>query len=208
MTPPAKEQPPRWMEYRSIDDLPAADRNPKGHDSGLIGESYAEFGYLDAVIVDERTGKLVSGHGRLERLRWERGADGKPPEGVVVDSDGNWTVPVQRGWASRDDDHASKAVVVINRAVERGGWQSDMLGEMLEGLVERGGDEALVGTGYALDDLDTLLSRPPAPLVDAGAPGLGDVEYRIVVTCDGEAHQAELLERLQGEGLTCRAIAQ
>lgn len=208
MSPAAAKQPPRWMEYHPIDDVPGADRNPKDHDEALIGQSFDEFGFIDAVILDERTGKLLGGHGRIERLRWERGAGNDPPEGIVVTDDGTWTMPVQRGVSSKDDAHAERMIVALNRVGERGGWKNDLLGQMLDEMVERDGDEALLGTGYGHDDIDDLLARPPAALDDAGAPGLGDVEYRIIVTCTDEQHQAQLLAEFGEQGLDVRAIAQ
>lgn len=211
MSPAAAKQPqsPRWIEYHSIDDVPGADQNPKDHDSDLIGESFEHFGYIDAAILDERTGKLLGGHGRVERLRWERGAGNSPPEGIVVAVDGTWTMPVQHGVSSKDDEHAKRMIVALNRVGERGGWKEQMLGEMLDDMLNLD-EAALLGTGYSPTDVDDLLSRTPLdPLDDESrALGLGDVEYRIIVTCDGEQHQAELLVKFEADGLTTRAIAQ
>ncbi len=38
------------------------------------------------------------------------------------------------------------------------------------------------------------------------APQLGALEYRVIVECEDEAQQAELLARFEAEGLTCRAL--
>ena len=58
----------RWLAYVPLQDLEPAARNPKRHHVDL-GSSIARFGYADGVILDERTGRLVAGHGRLEDLR-------------------------------------------------------------------------------------------------------------------------------------------
>jgi hypothetical protein len=39
-------------------------------------------------------------------------------------------------------------------------------------------------------------------------PQLGPVEYRLVIRCDDEHHQADWLQRLQAQGLQVQAIAQ
>lgn len=49
------------------------------------------------------------------------------------------------------------------------------------------------------------LEMPAARQLDP-KPRLGDYEYRIVIDCTGEAHQAELLKRLEAEGLTVKAM--
>jgi ParB-like chromosome segregation protein Spo0J len=40
------------------------------------------------------------------------------------------------------------------------------------------------------------------------SPQLGDVEYRLIVECDDEHQQAELLQRLEADGLRVKALAQ
>jgi hypothetical protein len=67
--------------------------------------------------------------------------------------------------------------------------------------------------GYAAADLDALVkSAGDAVLKRAGddastAPKFGgDLAYRVVVDCAGEAEQAEMLERFESEGLTCRPL--
>jgi len=58
---------PRWIDYQPISDVKGAERNPKQH-SPELGSAIDRFGFADGVILDERTGRLVAGHGRLERL--------------------------------------------------------------------------------------------------------------------------------------------
>lgn len=145
-----------------IDRLVEAERNPKAHDDEGLDASLERFGYIEPIVMDERTGRLVSGHGRLRRLaaRRERGED--PPEGVERRARNRWWAPVNRGWRSADDDEAKAAVIALNRIGERGGWLRDPLAEM---LAELNSGPGLGGTGYSPADLDTLLDslRPPAP---------------------------------------------
>jgi hypothetical protein len=92
-------------------------------------------------------------------------------------------------------------VLVDNRTPELASNDDDELAALLESLE---GD--IASTGYDDADLAKLLGE-----LDADAdtsPQLGDVEYRLVIECDDERQQAELLQRLEGEGLTVKALAQ
>ena len=96
----------RRLEYMRLAEVRPNERNPKDHDLDLIGRSYEEFGYTEPVVLDERTGTLLSGHGRVEELA-DRHAAGLPvPDGVRVEEDGSWPLPVVRGVATEDDNQA------------------------------------------------------------------------------------------------------
>ena len=56
------------------------------------------FGYVAPMILDERTGRLVAGHCRLESLKRAKSAGKAPPKRVRVEN-GDWLVPVVRGVA-------------------------------------------------------------------------------------------------------------
>jgi len=143
----------RTLEYLPIDKLVEADRNPKRHDQATLGASITRFGYIEPIVLDERTGKLVAGHGRLAQLRQRRTAGEAPPEGVEVDADGNWLAPVVRGWGSRDDAEAEAYLLASNRTTELGGWDPDLLADALEAATD------LTGIGWDDDDLRQLLAE-------------------------------------------------
>lgn len=153
---------PRRLEYLPLDDVEGAPRNPKGHDDAGIDASLAEFGYVEAITMDERTGRLVAGHGRLNRLRAMRDAGEDPPDGIIVGRGGVWRLPVQRGWSSRDDAQAEAYLIASNRLTEAGGWSSPIeLGEMLTELRES--EFPLDAVGFSSDQIDELLASLEAP---------------------------------------------
>lgn len=124
----------RRIEYMPLAALEGAPVNPKAHDLDALGSSIDRFGYVEPVVVDERTGRLVAGHGRMTHLRTLE-ADGKqPPEGVRIGADGVWAVPVLRGWRSKDDVEAEGYLLAANRITELGGWNNIELLDMLDGL--------------------------------------------------------------------------
>lgn len=122
---------PRRLEYMPLAKIAKAKRNPKRHDHAAIIASIEEHGYAEVGLLDERTSRLVAGHGRLEALAsMER--IGKPiPDGIKAGPDGKWLVPVLRGWSSRDDAEAERYLVRSNRLVELGGYDVDALAELM-----------------------------------------------------------------------------
>jgi DNA modification methylase len=146
------------IDYLPLGSLSEAARNPKRHALEPLSKSISRFGYVEPIILDERTGKLVAGHGRREALLKMRAAGETPPSGVTA-AEGDWHVPVVRGWVSKSDADAEAYLVASNRHVELGGWDNDELAALLQSV-------NLDGTGFTPDDLGALLDSisEPAPL--------------------------------------------
>lgn len=157
------------IEYVSIDALKKHPRNPKDHDIGAISRSVGRFGFTSPVIVDERTGYLVAGHGRIDTLAQMK-AQGKQPPANVQKSGDDWLVPVIRGVAFNSDAEVEAYLVADNRLTILGGWNEPELAGLLQDLAAQ--DQALLeATGYDADDLQSLLDEltPPEPAADPGA---------------------------------------
>ena len=73
-------------------------KNPKRHDVTQLVRSLERFGFTQPVLLDERTGKIAAGHGRVEALSLMRSDEDAAPEGITVKRDAGWAVPVVRGW--------------------------------------------------------------------------------------------------------------
>lgn len=145
----------RAIDYQPLSSLAANPRNPKKHDTDLMTQSVDRFGFVEPIVVDQRTGYLISGHGRTETLMALEEAGGPPPDGVRVDpATGRWLVPVVVGWKSKNDLDAEAALIALNRTTELGGWSDDSLLGLLEDLSENEG--GLDGVGFDVDDLDDL----------------------------------------------------
>lgn len=199
----------RFIEYMPLDDVARAPRNPKGHATEDIEASFKRFGFVEPITMDDRTGRLVSGHGRLDELTRARDAGETPPDGIDVDEDGAWLAPVVRGWDSRSDDDADAYLVAANFIGEKGGWDQPGLADLLVDLRSR---DSLVGTGYDADRLDNLLASlrrrepdPPDPDVD-GEPvepvtQPGDVWQLGVhrIMCGDAANPEHVAQLLDGE---------
>ncbi|HEY1178471.1 MAG TPA: hypothetical protein VGF17_20130 [Phytomonospora sp.] len=148
----------RSLVYAPIAALTPADVNPKLHDLPALVASLVRYGFTDPILLDERTGKIVAGHGRRLALIDMKDRGEAPPGGVFVDEDGDWLVPVVRGWYSRDDTEAWAYIIADNQLTVSGGWHRKTLAQMLEHVVTD--DAPLMETlGFAAADIDTLLAR-------------------------------------------------
>ncbi len=134
---------------------PRKDLQPGDREYDALAASIKEFGYVDPLIWNERTGKLVGGHQRFKILQ-DLGY--QQAEVSVVDL----------------DPQAEKALnLALNRI--QGGWDPERLTELLQELMVGGAD--LGPTGFSEKDIDRLLSEfEPLDLDDeseweAGAAG-------------------------------------
>lgn len=159
----------RRIRYVKLDDLKGNPDNPKGHDLALIGASLDRFGYVEPQTMDERTGLLIAGHGRLEELKAKQDAGEPAPDGVRTRG-ARWYVPVVYGWASADDDEALAYLVASNESTIAGGWDYPRLAPVLEQVGATSLE--LVGTGFTRERLDALLDdlRPPEPPAEEPEP--------------------------------------
>lgn len=155
------------IEYVPLGELRRWPRNPKDHSLGDIHQSYDRFGYVAPMLLDERTGRLVAGHGRLDALQ-QRKASGKSAPERIVTHDGRWLVPVVRGVSFESDEEAEAYGIADNRLVEVGGWNDMALAQVLADLAAGPG---LEGIGFDGDDLDALLAglAQLEPVADPGA---------------------------------------
>lgn len=194
------------IEYMALSDLLTRldEANPKDHDLGALHTSMDKFGYVEIPVLNETTGKLIAGHGRIETLMQKKQAHMNAPERIEVRAD-DWYVPVQRGVAFKTDSEARAYLVASNRLTILGGWNESALAELLEGL--RSEEEALMhAAGYSDEDLEALLH-------DLGRTINADVSelqyqsrYAIIIDCSDENEQLRLLQKLTDEGIKCRAL--
>jgi len=149
------------IRYEDLDDIIGADNNPKDHDLGVLYQSMQRFGFTNPIIMNESTGKLLAGHGRLQTLQMmkDNGEDAPKRIDVVKDIEDDrietWYVPVLYGVSIDNVSEAQAYLIADNRLTELGGWKPMDLMDSLTEIIEETGN--LDGTGYDLDDVETIL---------------------------------------------------
>lgn len=157
------------IEYMPLSALKRWPRNPKAHDIGALHTSISRFGFVAPITIDERTGKLAAGHGRLDTLQQMKASGQEAPARKMWRGD-EWFVPVIRGVGFNSDSELEAYLVADNRLTELGGWEADNLAALLSDLAAE--DEALLeATGYDADDLDALLSELGQGAIAPADPG-------------------------------------
>lgn len=193
------------IEYVSLDECRRWPRNPKLHDDAALEKSLRRHGFVAPLLRDERTGRLVAGHGRLTALESLRDSGEAPPARVRVDASGRWLVPVVRGVSFASAAEAEAYLLADNRLVEAGGWDSDLLREIVRDL--DGAGLELDGLGWSpavLEGLlaDVVLDEPESGEVPAGVAKAADlappVQSRLVPIYLDAASYQPTLDRLQG----------
>lgn len=80
--------------------------------------------------MDETTGFVVAGHGRIGALEALKAAGKECPKGILEDN-GEWLVPVVRGLRFKNRREAEAYLLADNQTTIVGGWDTEALGRIL-----------------------------------------------------------------------------
>lgn len=174
-----------------LDRLHPHPANPNRGDLDLLRELIGANGFAGAVLAQEGTGVIVDGEHRW-KTALETGMTGLP----VL-------------WLDVDDDSRDRLLASLNEATRRGKNDEAGLVALLQGLA--GTSRGLEGTAYTGEELDALIAglNKASPLPEPGDAGTDDdlpERWGVVVECDNEDEQAELLAEFDGRGLKVRAL--
>ncbi|HEY6947235.1 MAG TPA: hypothetical protein VI297_00325, partial [Gemmatimonadales bacterium] len=161
-----------WMPLTYLRSILLPD-NPKAHDLEGTIATIRRFGFLDWPQIDETSGKLCVGNGRVEALAAMRNAFEDPPKNIEIGDGGEWLVPVTRGNALPNAEELTAYVIAHNKLTMAGGWRFETLTEQLRRMRERaaaaaeesGGDasaareRSTTGIGFNRGELDALVGR-------------------------------------------------
>ena len=123
-----------------VEDVRPWHRNARNGDVGIISESLKRNGQYKPILVQKSTGKIIAGNHtwRAARaLKWEK-------------------IAVQ--FLDVTDDQAERIVLVDNRTSDLATYDYDILKDQLSLLPD------LAGTGYTLEDIQTLGELVDEPL--------------------------------------------
>jgi hypothetical protein len=143
------------VEYMPLSLLEHWPRNPKGHAEETIKESIARFGFVQPILIDEETKRIVAGHGRLEALIALKKKGEKPPL-RIAENEGEWFVPVIRGIEFASEKEAEAYLLADNQTTILGGWDDQSLQAMLSLHTDD-----LSGLGWSPSEIEAF--RMPMP---------------------------------------------
>lgn len=161
---------------------------PRG--MGLLEDSLQNLGAGRSILID-RDGNIIAGNKTAEKAL-ERGFS----EVIVVSTNGQQLVAVQREDLDINEPRARQLAIADNRVAEVNlSWDADVLKDLqtevkLDGL-------------WTEDEFRKLLDNIPAQ--ETTQSSFIAEQYFVIVACKNETQQAELIERLSSEGLSCRA---
>jgi ParB-like chromosome segregation protein Spo0J len=165
----------------------ARKHNPRNLDT--IATSIKEVGTGRSIVIDEDN-VVLAGNGTVEAA---------PLAGVkdvrVIDVDGDELVAIRRRGLT--PAQKTRLALADNRANELSEWDADVMAQLKEQT------DALDGL-FTDKEFARLLPKTSGD-ADAIVPRF-DLTYSVIVTARDEAHQLELITRLQAEGLSVKAM--
>ncbi len=176
--------------FTKISEIKEADINVKDHDLGAIHESMNRFGFTSPLLLNEKTGQLVAGHGRLQALLQKKQLKEEAPANIKVDDNDDWYVPVIRGVSFKNEQEAQAYLIADNRLTELGGWNNDELVKELEKLAEQ---SSLDGTGFDLSNMQELYDDLQQGVEEA-AESIPTTKLKYEIEFDDETQQAIFFE--------------
>lgn len=170
-----------WVDIAQI--KPWAN-NPRKNENAVakVAASIKRFGFGSPILARSADNEIIAGHTRY----------------AAAQSLGLTRVPVR--FLDLDPAEAHILAIADNKTAEIAEWDDEMLGAVLNQLQA---EDLLNGTGFTRDELDKMLN--PGELEEA-LPELGGLKYSVVVECDSEEHQAQMLAQLEADGLRCKPL--
>jgi len=154
-----------YADIFSFDFLP---NNIKSHDDAGIKESIQTFGFVDPILVNQRTNRDISGNGRLKVLRDMFEQNETCPKGIIEKTYGathafdnselppltrKWFAPVVLHDLSEEDEEI--LAIKLNQTNFKGGIDNLKALEVLNRLKEKS-EESFLMTGFDNSALDHL----------------------------------------------------
>lgn len=161
----------------------------------MVEASLREVGAGRSTLAD-RNGKMIAGNKTLEAWVDIGG------EILVVPSDGTKLIVVQRTDLDLDDPTgpARKMAYLDNRSSEVGlEWDAEQIFADMQAGVD-------LSDLFRDDELDKLLEGVRDESNEGADADTVPEQWAVMVQCTTEIEQADLLQRLESEGYSCRAL--
>jgi hypothetical protein len=179
------QQPSLQTEWVPVDDLRPHPRNARNGDIDAIAESLRVNGQFRPIVVAQDGTILAGNHTYMAAM-----------------SLGRTEIAAVRLPLHPDSPEAIRVLLADNHTADLGQYDDGLLVSLLRDLEEAEG--GLYGTGYDSDDIVGLLDKIADDYDGSGGHPYGAV-FMLIVTCQSEDEQTELIEEMTARGLTVRA---
>jgi hypothetical protein len=151
-----------------------------------LAASIREFGFVQPIVVD-KDGVIIIGHGRLDAAHYLKLAEAP----VVI--------------ATKLTPAQVKALrLADNRVHEESEWDKDLLGPELLDLKLLGVNLDL--TAFEMDEIVSGVFGEGKKKKKQAGNSADALEFKVVIDCVDEQHQAMLLAKFKDDGMKCRAL--
>jgi hypothetical protein len=154
----------------------------------VIRKSLQDFGAGRSVLLDKNN-RLIAGNKTLGQA-----AMGGIKGVRIIETDGTELIAVKRIDLDLDTDSKAKGLAVAdNRASELSlDWDREALKAM----------EIDLSPFWDEKELSALLEGKPLKTFEQDM----NLSYKVIVQCDSETHQGQLMQKLEAEGLKCQLL--
>lgn len=170
------------VEMVPLGELRKYPRNARTHSDAqvlMLVKLFREFGFTQPILIDE-TNLILAGHGRY----------------AAAELSGMEIVPCLRVLGLSE---AQKRAYILadNRSAEKAGWDRDLLKLEISEL-RLDPDFEMDLTGFNTKDIMRLEST--------GSDDGDGLKYKIIVDCENETAQGALMDTLEKQGFSVRAL--
>lgn len=178
------------------------EENPKEHNIGEIIQSIKRFGFVELPVVNDTTGFLVAGHGRVTALQFMYQDAEELPKYISVEKDTKeWLVPTLH--VEFDTDIEAKAYLIASNTLTiDGGWNEAKLLEMLAEIDAITNN--LSGIGFDGQDIMDMLHANDKPLTFDDEMGQETSYVKVIV--ESKEHAQNTKKELEDLGYICKIV--
>ena len=178
------------------------EENPKEHNIGEIIQSIKRFGFVELPVVNDTTGFLVAGHGRVTALQFMYQDAEELPKYIEVEKDTKeWLVPTLH--VTFDTDIEAKAYLIASNTLTiDGGWNEAKLLEMLAEIDAI--TQNLSGIGFDSEDITDMINNNDDPLIFDD--DLGQETNYIKIPVESKEQANNIKKELEELGYTCKIV--
>lgn len=178
------------------------EENPKEHNIGEIVQSIKRFGFIELPVVNDTTGFLVAGHGRVTALQFMYKDAEELPKYIEVEKDTQeWLVPTLH--VTFDTDIEAKAYLIASNTLTiDGGWNEAKLLEMLAEIDAI--TQNLSGIGFDSDDITDMINNQDDPLTFDD--DMGQESNYIKIPVESKEQANNIKKELEELGYTCQIV--